>query len=91
MPTFNFVDFWGLRRIFFDIFTLYGRGDHLGHGTLTINTNFCSPFQWTLHIKFGFDWSSDFGEEVLKHVKCVLLFSNQFFKTGIKIYYHWLY
>ena len=46
-------------------FTIYGRGGHLGHVTGTIYANFGSPFPRTLHIKFGFDWSSGFrGKDV---------------------------
>ena len=53
--------FW--RRRFFKVFTIYGRGGHLGHVTWTIYTNFRSPFPRRLHIKFGFDWPSGFGGE----------------------------
>ena len=50
---------------FFKVFTIYGHGSHLGHVTWTIYTNFHSPFPRRLHIKFGFDWPSDFrGEDV---------------------------
>ena len=48
---------------FFKVFTKYGRGGHLGHVTLTIYTNFCSPFPRRLYIKFGFDLQSGFGGE----------------------------
>ena len=49
----------------FKVFTIYGHGGHLGHVTLTIYTNFCSPFPRRLHKKFGFDWPSGFrGEDV---------------------------
>ena len=44
---------------FFKVFTIYGPGGHLGHATLTIYINFCSPFQRRLHIKFGFDLVSE--------------------------------
>ena len=47
------------------VFTIYGHGGHLGHVTLTIYTNFGSPFQMSLHIKFGFDWPSGFRGEDL--------------------------
>ena len=47
---------------FFKVFTMYGHGGHLGHVTLTIYINFCSPFPRRLLIKFGFDWPS--GEDV---------------------------
>ena len=43
-------------------FTIYGRGGHLGHVTQMPRANFRSPFPRRLHIKFGFDWPSGFGE-----------------------------
>ena len=46
-------------------FTIYGCGDHLGHVTQTSQTNFRFPEPWRLHMKFGFDWPSGFGEEYL--------------------------
>ena len=45
------------------VFTIYRRGGHLGHVTWTIYTNLGSPFPRRLHLKFGIDWSSDFGGE----------------------------
>ena len=45
------------------VFTIYGDGDHLGHVTWTIYTNFCSSIPMSLHKKFGFDWTSCFGGE----------------------------
>ena len=49
----------------FKVFTIYGRGDHLGHVTWTIYINFRSSFPRRLHIKFGFDWPRGFrGEDV---------------------------
>ena len=66
-----FVKFRGIRSTgsgeedFLRVFTIYGRGSHLGHVTWTIYTNFGSPFQRRLHIKFGFDWPSGFREEDL--------------------------
>ena len=42
-----------------------GSGEDFGHVTWTIYINFRFPFQRRLHIKFGFDWPSDFkGEDV---------------------------
>ena len=38
-------------RKFLMVFTIYGRGSHLGHITMTIFT------------KFGFDWPSCFSEK----------------------------
>ena len=50
---------------FLRVFTIYGRGGHLGHMTKMRRTNFCSPYPRRLHIKFGFDWPSGFrGEDV---------------------------
>ena len=48
---------------FLRVFTIYGRGGHLGHVTQMPRTNFCSPYPRRLHIKFGFDRPSGFGEE----------------------------
>ena len=45
--------------------TIYGRDGHLGHVTQTPWTNFRSPIPLRLHMKFGFDRPSDFGEEDL--------------------------
>ena len=42
----------------------YSHGGHLGHVTLTIYTNFHSPFLTMLQIKFGYDWPGDFREDV---------------------------
>ena len=49
------------------VFTIYGRGGHLGHVTRTIWTNFCSRVLRSLHMKFEFNWPSGFrGEDVWK-------------------------
>ena len=45
------------------VFTIYGRGSHLGHVTCVPRTNFRSPYPRRLHLKFGFDWASVFREE----------------------------
>ena len=45
------------------VFTIYGRGGHLGHVTHMPRTNFRSRYLRRLQIKFGFDWVSGFGEE----------------------------
>ena len=42
------------------VFTIYGRGGHLGHVTQMSRTKFCSPYPRRLHIKFGFDQQSGF-------------------------------
>ena len=45
------------------VFTIYGCGGHLGHVNKVPLTNFRSPYPRRLHIKFGFDWPSGFGEK----------------------------
>ena len=47
------------------VFTIYGRGGHLGHVTWISRANFRLPFPWMLHIKFHFDLPSSFREEDL--------------------------
>ena len=51
------------KKIFKGFFTIYGNGGHLGHVTQMPRTNFRSSYPGRLHIKFGFDRESDFGEE----------------------------
>ena len=51
------------RRFLKVFFIIYGRGGHLGHVTQMPRTNVCSPNPRRLHIKFGFDRPSGFGEE----------------------------
>ena len=53
---------------FLVFFTMYGRGAHLGHVTLISQSNFRSPYPWRMHIKFHFDWPSDFREGDLCNV-----------------------
>ena len=45
------------------VFIIYGHGGHLGHVTQTPRINFRSPYPGMLHIKFGLDRASGFGEE----------------------------
>ena len=52
-----------LEKKIFEGFLPHWRGGHLGHVTQMPRTNFRSPYPWTLHIKFGFDRASGFGEE----------------------------
>ena len=47
------------------VFTIVGHGGHLGHVTQISRSNFRSPYPWTLHVKFHFDWPSSFREEDL--------------------------
>ena len=56
---------FGSGEDFWRVFTIYGRSGHLSHVTQTPRTNFRSPDPWRLHMKFGFDWPSGFGEEDL--------------------------
>ena len=58
-----YSQFWG--RSFVKVFTIYGDGSHLDHMTLTIlKTNFRSPFQGMLYIKFDYEWPSGFIEDI---------------------------
>ena len=45
------------------VFTIYGRGGHLGHVTRTISTNFRSRDLRSLHMKFEFNWPSGYRGE----------------------------
>ena len=47
------------------VFTIYGRGGHLGHVAWISRSNFRLPYSWMLHIKFHFEWPSSFREEDL--------------------------
>ena len=58
----------GSEEDFLVVFTIVGHGGHLGHVTQISRSNFCSPYPWTLHIKFNFDWPSSFREEDLRKV-----------------------
>ena len=49
---------------FWRVFTIYGRGGHLGHVTQMPRTNFRSPYPRRLNKKIGFDRASGFGEDV---------------------------
>ena len=52
---------------FLRVFTIYGRGGHLGSVTKIIWTNFRSPILRSLHMKYEFNWPSSFrGEDVWK-------------------------
>ena len=50
---------------FLRVFTIYGLGGHLGHVTQMPRTKYRCPYPRRLHIKFGFDRPSSFGEEDL--------------------------
>ena len=51
---------------FWRVFTIYGRGGHLGHVTRTIWTNFHSPILRSLHMKYEFNWPSSYRGDVWK-------------------------
>ena len=50
---------------FLVVFTIYGRGGHLGHVIWILRSIFRFPYLWMLHIKFQLDWPSSFREEDL--------------------------
>ena len=55
--------FWRIPRFKISrlkVFTIYGRGGHVGHVTWTVWINFCSLNPWRLYMKFGFNWPSGF-------------------------------
>ena len=53
------------KKIFFyDFYHIYGHGGHLGNVTWTIYINFGYPFLRMLHMKFSFDWSSGYREDL---------------------------
>ena len=41
------------------VFTIYGRGGHLGHVTHILRSNFHPPYPGMLHIKFHFEAASE--------------------------------
>ena len=55
-----------LEKMIFEGFLPYnGHGGHLGHVTWISYIHIGSTFLLMLHIKFGFDWPSDFrGDDV---------------------------
>ena len=55
--------FW--RRRFLKVFTIYGRGGHLGQRTVTILAIFCSPTLRRLHMKFEQNWPRGSRGEVV--------------------------
>ena len=47
-------------KIFEGVFTVYGRGGHLGHVTSIVSSDFYFHVPERLHIKFGSDRHSSF-------------------------------
>ena len=54
-----------MTKKFLKLFTIYGRGVHLGHANLGIYTNFRSQFR-RRRLKFSFDWQSGFRDDLKK-------------------------
>ena len=48
---------------FLVVFTIYGRGGHLGHVTWISRSNLKCCYKRRLYIKFQLDWPSGFSEE----------------------------
>ena len=53
---------------FLSVFTIFGHGGQLDKWTMTIWTNFQSPFNGRLHMKFEENWPRGFRGEVIQ--KC---------------------
>ena len=50
----------GSREDFLRVFTIYGRGGHLGHVTSIMLINFHFLVPESFHTKFGSEWLSSF-------------------------------
>ena len=50
----------GSEEDFSRVFTIYGRGRHLGHGTSIMLINFHFLVLESFHTKFGSEWLSSF-------------------------------
>ena len=61
--SFKLVHWFWKKKIIEAFLTIYGHGHHLGHVTWIIYIQISSPFLQMLHMKFGFDWPSDFRGE----------------------------
>ena len=48
------------KKIFLRVFTIYGRGSHLGHVTSIMLINFHFLVPESFHAKFGSEWLSSF-------------------------------
>ena len=55
---------------FWRVFTIYGRGSHIGHVTSIMSINFHFLESESLHIKFIFDWPSGFWEKPVLSFIC---------------------
>ena len=47
------------------VFTIYGRGGHLGHVTSIMSSDFHFLVPESFHRKFGSDWHSSFWENLV--------------------------
>ena len=75
---------------FLRVFTIYGRGGHLGHVTKTIWTNFRSPILRSVHMKYEFNWPSSFrGEDVWKCWRTTDGRTTDAGVTGILLAHQW--
>ena len=82
--------FWFRRRRFLKVFTIYWHGAHLGQVTWTVWTYFRSPVPRRLHMKFGFNWPSDFRGDVWKywqHTHAVTPTPTHIRRTQAYLYY----
>ena len=61
---------------FFSIFTIYRHGGHLDLQALTICTNFQSPFNRRLHMKFEEICPRGFKGEVVQRRSCSKVFTD---------------
>ena len=48
---------------FLRVFTIYGRGGHLGHVTSIMSSNFHFHVPESFHTKFGTEWHRSFSED----------------------------
>ena len=48
------------KKIFEGVFTIYGRGGHLGHVTSIMSSDFNFLVPENFHTKFGSEWLSSF-------------------------------
>ena len=48
------------KKIFEGVFTIYGRGGHLGHVTSIMSSDFHFLVPESFHTKFGSEWLSSF-------------------------------
>ena len=84
MTSFKMIGLQVLEKKIIKCFTIYECGGHLGHLTWIIYTNFCTPFQRKLQIKFGSDWWRSSGSGELKTKGPVFVCLIGCFKSTVK-------